>query len=334
MIPIALIAIATKRLGLERIKAAARVTAYATCVTAVIGLVGVQKARASINETGLLVGQDLIGVAPLLQDGSTFNVNGQRVHFATAHSMDGKSAILDKFQASCEAAEGGDAAVWSHIPDTSEEVNALHADKLSKMPVLRQEAGRRGFVACLVSTEASTPESLRKAAADFLKNRQKLELGRLRYATVEENATGSTVMTVWTDENFDIGALMPDPARDKPGFDPLVMQRPPNVVRVLSGAVESLPYKVFLYESKQSPTDAMDAYDRQMFAAGWVSIQPPQAMGVPHEGFEAHAYMRNGFIGYMTASKSPQGGTLVGVGETAGQPLDKEHNTRSDADGF
>ncbi|MGH7284473.1 MAG: hypothetical protein ACRELY_23360, partial [Polyangiaceae bacterium] len=113
-----------------------------------------------------------------------------------------------------------------------------------------------------------------------------------------------------------------------------IMLRPNDSVRMMSGTVEQLPYKVFLYDTKLSPKEAIDGYDAQMIAQGWVSLQLPQSMGVPHEGFELRSYMKNGFVGYVTTSKSPTGTTTVGVGETASLPLSKEAPKPSDADGF
>lgn len=335
MFQIALLAVAANKVGLQRVKGAARVAAYVGGLAFVGMAVGVHQAHAAIDNAGLRVGSDLAEVAPLLQGGSTIAVNGQRVHMGTAHSLEGKKAILDKFEAACQAGNGADKApVWTSIPDNPEDIAKMNAGKLNKLPVLRQEEGNGGYIACLVPLESMTTDSFKQQVKDFVEKHASLKVGKLRYATVQEKPEGSSVISVWTDENFDLSALLPNGDHDTPGFDPLIMQRPPSTVRMLSGAVEQLPYKVFLYSSKQSPTDLIGAYDKQMFAAGWVSVQPPQSMGVPHQGFEARAYMRDGFVGYLTASTSPKGDTLVGVAETAGEPPATQRKTPGDADGF
>lgn len=334
MIQFALMAVAAKRLGFERVKAVGRVVAYSTGVAILFGAVGAHKARAAMTETGYQVGQDLAAVAPFLNNQSTINVNGQRVHFSAAATNEGVTAVLDKFQATCQQAGGADATVWSSLPTTPEDIKALHADKLTQMPVLRQQQGSKGFVVCLVPTTSMTAESFRAATVGFIHDHKSLQLGRLRYATVNESPTGSSVVTVWTDENFDLGALVPDPDHDKPGVDPEVMLRPSDAVRMMSGTVEQLPYKVFLYDTKLSPKEAIDSYETKMIAQGWASIQVPQSMAMPHDGFELRSYMKDGFVGYVTASKSPKGTTIVGVGETAKLPPAGGSSKLSDADGF
>ncbi|MGH7284077.1 MAG: hypothetical protein ACRELY_21330, partial [Polyangiaceae bacterium] len=225
MIQLALMAVAANKIGLHRIKAVGRVLAYTTGVTLVIGAIGVHKARAAVAETGFQVGQDLAAVAPFLKNTSTINVNGQRVHFSSAESLEGTTAILDKFQATCQQAGAADAAVWTNLPTTPEDIKALKAEhKLDKMPVLRQEQGRNGYIACLVPTKTMTADAFRAATRSFLEDHKSLQLGRLRYATVKESPTGSSVITVWTDEDFDLGALIPDPDHDKAGgVDPQIM---------------------------------------------------------------------------------------------------------------
>jgi len=332
MIQIALMALAAKKLGTHRIAGIARTSAYCGVVMVAAGTLGMHKARAAAVETGFRVGEDLAAVAPMLEGASTLNVNGQRIHFAASTTLDGASVVLDKFQKSCQIGEGGDAPVWSSVP-TDEQMKAT-GGTIKKMPVIREDKPQGGFIACLVSSDPMSMNTLKSQITGFVKNHSALQIGKLRYATVHESPTGSSVITVWSDENFDLAALIPDPKQDKPGTDPAIMMRPDQSTRMLSGLVESMPYKVFLYESKQSPKEAIDAYDTKMMATGWAAVTAPQMVTAPHEGFEARSYIRDGFIGYVTTSVGPTGGTLIGLGETASPTLDKHEKVVGDADGF
>jgi hypothetical protein len=330
MLQIALVAYAARKLGTSRFFGVARVAAYGGVVAVAVGGFGMHKARAAAAETGLRIGDDLAAVAPMLQGANTLNVNGQRVHFGAAATLDGAKVVLDKFEASCQTGAGGNAAVWEAIPNPEDIKDA----KIEKMPIFRSEKGPNGFIACLVPVKGQDPTAFMASVKNFFDNHASLQIGKLRYANVHESATGSTVTTVWTDDNFDLAALIPDGSHDSPGIDPAVMMRPDNTVRMLSGVAEGMPYKAFLYESKQSPKEALDSYETKMIAAGWVSIAVPQMAVTRHDGFEAHSYMRNGFIGYLTASKSPTGSTLIGIGETASPAPDKKSSTMVDSDGF
>ncbi|MEO8801369.1 MAG: hypothetical protein ABI551_25995 [Polyangiaceae bacterium] len=338
MIGFAVYAVLSKKLGPSRMKGIARVTVYGGVIAVTVGAIGIHKARAAVDQAGLHIGEDLSAVAPLLRNGNTFVVNGQELHMAAAESLDGVSGILDKFQSSCEAAEGGDAPVWTNIPTMmtiSSPTASAAAANITKMPIYRSEQGNRGFVACIIPPTGSTPQNIVASFRHFMKDGGSLLVGRLRYATVSTKATGSSVITAWTDENFDLGALLPDGKQDKPGEDPGVMLRPDGTHRMLSGRVLNLPYRVFAYQTSGSAAAAMNAYDQKMFAAGWISIQTPQAAIVPHEGFEAHAFMRDGFIGYATASAGPQGQTVMGIAETATRPAqDTPRGATKDSDGF
>jgi hypothetical protein len=336
MIQLALLAYAAKKLGNNRLVAISRTAAYVGVVLIGAGGIGMHKARAAVAENGIKLGDDLAAMLPLLKDGSTLNVNGQRVHFASARTLEGTHAVLDKFQSSCESGEPGSVPVWNALPDPTDPTEGKKLADINKLPVLRNEQGQKGFIVCMIPSQKQTADGFKASLIAFMEHHASLQLGKLRYAKVEEDATGSNVVTVWTDENFDIAAFVPaDASQDTQGIDPGIMSRPEKSTRLLSGIVENLPYKVFLYQTSETPKEAIDAYDTQMIAKNWVSVTAPQMAGTPHEGFEAHAYMRDGFVGYVTTSKGPTGQTIIGVGETAGmQQPDKNSMTVKDSDGF
>jgi hypothetical protein len=307
---------------------------YGCAVMAAAGGIGMHKARAAIVERSYQAADDLAAVAPMLQGATTFTMNGQRVHFSTASTLDSAKVVLDKFESSCQTGSGGNAQVWTAIPNDPSDLTDTQK-RIDKLPIFRSEDGPHGFIACMVPTKEQDAAGLLASIKGFLLEHASLQIGRLRYASVNESATGSKVTTVWTDDNFDLAALIPKEGQDAPGGDPGVMSRPTDAVRMLSGAAENTPYRVFLYETKQSPKAAIDAYDATMFAAGWVSVVPPQLVAAnTHEGYEAHAYMRDGFVGYATTSVGPNGATIVGIGETATPPADKKNMTVRDSDGF
>lgn len=327
MIQLALVAVLAKKVGTKRLHAIGRTTVYTGAVLFLLGAVGLHKARAAVAEKGLQFGDDMAALGPLLQDVKTLDVNGQVVHVSTASTLEGTKAVLDRFEASCEKGQGGGAPVWNSIPETKDVVNSGTA--LTKIPIFRTQSGERGMIACLVpTTDAKTRDaSIRRYLAG---DTDTLSAGKLRYAHVSGGATGTSVITMWTDEAFDIGALMPDPDHDKPGSDPGVMLRPADAHRMLTSKAEGLPYQIYAYQTKQSPKEAIDSYDKEMIANGWVTIGLPQMAVVPHEGAEAHAYMRNGFIGYTTAATGVDGMTFIGVAETAKLPKPSQADKAGD----
>lgn len=337
MIVFALYAAALKRIGAPRIKGAVRVLAYTSVVSIAVGAVTAHKAEAALGEQSLAIGENFANLMGNMQDAHLFNINGQTVHTSSSHSLEGKKALLDKFEAACKAEEGGDAPVWNEIPDHPEQ-SALPTSTLSSLiPIVRHDQGDKGTVVCITPTKTASERTLHDSWKAFQASGNLNEIGRLRYVFVTEGTAGSTVLMIWTEGDFNMKALMPQPGHDSPGEDPKVLMRPQGSNRIVNATVAGLPYQVYGYQSSDSTDKVMADYDKQMFAAGWMSVANPMMVDAPNAGGIGHAYMKNGAIGYVTASPGPDGHTLIGMAEVAGPLPDgfklKDHTVRN-ADGF
>jgi hypothetical protein len=342
MFHLALIAIATKKYGSVKVRGVGRVLAYSAGLSLVIGAVGIHKARAEVGEQGLKFGEDMVSLAPMMQDVKTFHLNGQVVHTAATTSLEGVNAVLDKYEASCKSALGQDAPVWDSLPDTSKEPTSKQREAgmmLSTVPIIRQVNHDKGMIACFVPTKDSpthTKRALGEALADFQKTGNFSAIGKFRYAYVKESATGSMIITVWSDGDFSVKALMPEPGQDAQGEDPTVMMRPEQGQRMFTGTVDALPYKVYAYRSKLAPAAAIQAYDDAMEKAGWMSVKNPVFEGMPHVGSEGRAYIHSdkGVAGVVSATLGPDGTTTIGIAEVTSGKIQTPIQGPKDSDGF
>jgi hypothetical protein len=318
MFYVALYALAAKKFGGARFNGALRVAAYTTAVTVAFGAIGAHKARAAVAEKGLEFGEDMASLASMVKGANTFRLNGQVVHASSTDSLEGMKTILDKYDAACRANGGAEAPVWEALPNTAGEP-PKDGGNLTMMPILRQETQGKGMVACFVPDKSRehTSRSLQAALQEFQETGNLGAVGRFRYAYVREGTTGSSITTVWTDGSFNVKALMPEEGRDAQGTDPVTMKRPGNVLRMFTGTVDGLPYRVYGYRSKEDPKTVIDEYDHQMESAGWLSVANPIYEGMPHQGSEGRSYIQSdkGLGGVISAVRSPEGDTMVGVAE-------------------
>jgi len=255
MFQLLLFGILAKKLGASKIRGALRVAGYTVGVSAALGAVGVHKARAAFEEKGMELGADMATLSSLVHNANTFTLNGQRIHMGTSTTLEGMNTVLDRFEASCKAAEGGNVAVWNSVPDmstaTPEEKAA--AGSLTAIPILRTQKGNKGTIACIVPSAASTPHTARAVATavdTFSETGHLSELGKLRYAYVTEGRTGTSVATIWTDDDFNMRALVPEDGSnaDTPGTDPSLMKRPAQAQRLLTGTVEGMAYRIYAFK--------------------------------------------------------------------------------------
>jgi hypothetical protein len=343
MFQLVLVAALAKKLGASRLRGAVRVVGYTTAVTLAVGTVSVHKARAAFEEKSMDLGADMASLASLVGDAHTFTLNGQRIHMGTATTLEGIDAVADKFESSCKTAEGGDVPVWDSIPDVANKPDAEKAKTadLTAIPILRHKEGNKVTVVCFVPSSASVPHSARAVAAavdSFQQTGHLSAVGKMRYAYLSTSATGTSVATIWTDEEFDIQALVPKAgtSEDTPGSDPALMARPQQSQRLLTGSVEGMPYRIFAYNVQGTPQTAIANYDDQMIKNGWLSLNDPAYENAPHEDAEMRGYMvKDGRQGYVVAFSDKEHHTMMGVVEVGPEGLAKmPTKPAADSDGF
>src|SRR5450432_2318642 len=143
MFQLILLGIVAKKFGSSRVRGFARVAGYTVAVSVALGAVGVHKARAAFQEKGMELGADMATLSTLVHNANTFTLNGQRIHMGTATTLEGMTTVLDKFETSCKAAEGGDVTVWNSIPEMTAE-NKGKYQGLTAMPIVRTQNGNKG----------------------------------------------------------------------------------------------------------------------------------------------------------------------------------------------
>jgi hypothetical protein len=338
MLNFALYTLAARKIGGSRLHGALRVTAYATGLTLVLGAVGAHKARAALGEKGLEFGEDVASFSSMMKDAHTFRLNGQTIHTNSATTLEGVTTVLDRYEGICKSATGGDTPVWTTLPVMTDEPPKKPA-KLSTMPILRQQVGEKGMIACFVPRDSSGQHSQRafsEALKEFKETGNFSAIGMFRYAYVRGSNTGSMVITVSTDANFNVKALMPEAGKDTQGSDPSVMIRPDHADRLFTGTIDGLPYKVYAYRTHDSVSQVIGDYDAKMEKAGWLSVNNPIFEGGPHEGNDGHAYINGdkGFAGVVSAMGGANGDTMVGIAEVTDGKIQAPTSLPKDADGF
>lgn len=332
MIGLAVLYVAAEKYGITKhVASAVRAGAYAFVAATAVGAFSIHKAHAALGEKGLTLGEDLASLSSVLQDANTITINGQRIHLATGVTTKGRAEILDDFVASCKKNAPPDTQVWNTLPDPEDP----NPKAIESMPIYREEKGNRGLALCIAPTASTPKRSFQDALNAFFETGEMSELGRFRYVYVTEGKTGSAVVSAYTDEKFNISALAPendDGTADRTGSDPQVMLRPADGVRLLSASVEGLPYRAYAYHTHTSVQATMEAYDAQMHAAGWVSVEHPMFAAAPHEG-EIRGYLKNGTVGFATATTDEKGITMLAIGESGGLDHAKPQQPK-DSDGF
>jgi hypothetical protein len=297
-----------------------RVAVFGSFVSVGVGTCAFQSsARAEVREASMTVGAEMIELADLLRDPHAVSINGERMNVASGSSGDGVHATLDRFEAHCRAHEGVTADVWRKLGAASEAAGVRSPG--SPFNVLRDENEREGTVVCLVKPDGHPAKPVFEALGDFARTHDLGALGALRYVYVRRARTGagSTLVTAWTDDKFDLGAMLPDEASEPAGTDSPSAPRPPgDTHRLLSARIEGTPYGVRVYQSSASSADVYGAYDRAMGASGWKRLT---AFGVAPAGpddSKGHGYLKDGVLVAVSAQPDPNGGSVVSIGDLGG----------------
>jgi hypothetical protein len=114
-------------------------------------------------------------------------------------------------------------------------------------PTLRQGDANHGFVVCLNE--------------------------RLRYAYVEREQAGSSVLQMWSEQPLRPVEMFPE-SGDAPGRDLGGIPRPPGARRLLSAAELDQPYGVAIYAGTKAPPREVAEFYRQSLR-GW-QLAPPK----------------------------------------------------------
>lgn len=297
----------------ERLRGAVRVTAYIAAIGLVTGAIGFNNARAEVKDKSLDIGRSLLPLKDLLKEPHQVDLSGEHAWMSTG-VVKGESVkdVLDRFETHCH--QGGAKGTWLQATDIKP--NEIDVSKLD-LSVMRTEKGtEEGSILCFVKGDG-TPDGLFDKVAAFNKSHDLESFGRVRYAYAKTDASGTYVMSLWTDGALHIDKLVPKPGFE-PGSDDPSMARPIASLRTGSARIEGTTYGAHTYVSTASPVDVARAYDQEMKDKGWFGIQPPVDQ-VDGPG-ELRAYKKDSVIVSFKAAPSQnlKGKTIVATAEMGG----------------
>ncbi|MEO6420275.1 MAG: hypothetical protein ABIP39_12740 [Polyangiaceae bacterium] len=284
-------------------------SAYAAAVFAVATGCSIHSAKAAIGEQQLELGRDLLPLAEFLQESKVLEINGQRAHIASTSVQGDLSAVLDRYEAHCLGAKSVLSEGWKLAKE--EDRHEAEA-KLLKLTVSREEKEDEGTVACVVKG-ARSAKSFTEAAQTFAKSGDFGAFGKLRYVYAKRGSGGSTfVMTVWTDDTFELGKMLPQPGQDVAGGDLAEVPRPPQSQRIFVTALSGAPFSTRVYQSAAKPEAALAFYDDAMKASGWID-------GTTDHAGSGRVYLKNGTEIVVATRVDDRGQTSIAIAEV-GRP--------------
>jgi hypothetical protein len=293
-----------------------RVATYATVLSVGFGVWGIRSAKAELADKALDIGKDLAAIADVMGEATELNLNGQRVHIGTGISSSSLADVLGQYEKRC--GEGGSTfADLAHAVGTPDGVpDAKHPNTLSTAGVSRREKPGEGVVFCAVSAKHAERQAV-DVFEEFAASHNLGVFGQVRYAYVKALANGRTqMMTMWTDESFDLDALVPDPGKEAPGKDSELMPRPTNARRLLSAEVTGTPYAVRIYESRTSSADITKFYSDFAAAHEFIAVvDKPGDHADDASNVERIAFEKDGVMLVVVAQQSAGGGSVVTVAE-------------------
>lgn len=256
-----------------------RVTALAAVIALGVGAFSYQHARGQLAESLLGAGAQMMLISDAeRQDAPRQMVlNGQRIQFSTGIAPYSVDDVLDRFEARCEQI---DAELMEQLSETL----AMHPDPerearaASSSPVLRDENGGSGYVACLdLGSERVDTHALLQRFQRFERTRDLHAIGDLRYVYAQPIGDGerSHFVALWTDGSLRLGEIFPEDGGDARGEDPPGVPRPPGARRVLSAYESGDPQRATFYQTSELDEGGLASfYRRELSASGWTLLEP------------------------------------------------------------
>lgn len=290
----------------------ARLTLFLLASAAVLIYVDYRAARATVMERLLGIGQRM---APYLDDGRAteaprqVRLNGVKLYVAAGQTPHPPAFVKrwyqDRYAAKDEA-----------LDEIGQQLKK-HGALPPEAPALNQLAfgnEQVGGLAALDFGERLGADALKARLERFAGTGSLGEIARLRYVWWEKTGQGGTrFLTVWTDDSFDLGKLMPTERRDADGFDLEDVPRFPGTVRVLSAEERGMPQRVVVYDGPGSAETAQLFYRARLRTLGW-DEDATHAKLLERQGKHGGKWgNRKGHEVVLDLSSSPQGVTVVAI---------------------
>lgn len=301
-----------------------RVTALGVVLLAIAGAFSYQRARGQIGESLLGAGAQMMLMADAERQDAPRRmlINGQRIHFSTGVAPYSVGALLDRFQASCESIDAG-------LMERMQEALAMAPDPdreriaASRSPVIRDENGGNGYVACLdLGRENVELTELLERFRRFERTRDLHDVGDLRYVYAQPMGDGSRshFVALWTEGSLRLGEIFPEDRVDARGEDPDDVPRPPGAIRTLSAFEEGDPQRATFYQTEELDEASLASFYRRVLPQnGWTLLEDEEARSrVPADVRPALVAERGDRLVWLAFSTQPDGTVDTAVIETGG----------------
>jgi len=263
-----------------------RLGAFIATGLIVTAVVSVRSARAQVNEGLRHLARQLMPYAEqgVMESPRRVVLNGESLYLSMGTTRDGVEAVLDYYEARCARTSGR----------LSESIRALdHADfnqlwapgarRAASIETVRFGDADGGYVACLdVGETRLNPQEILRRAESMIASGDLSRYGELRYAYVTRGTTGTRILTVATQGQFNILRLFPDQG-DAPGADIPGLARYPQMRRVISAYEDGVPNKLGVYTVRAPAAQVRGWYREQMTRRGWTVLDLPRDRRLPSE---------------------------------------------------
>ncbi len=241
------------------------------------------RARAQVSEGLWDLGSQMMRFADAREQDTPRDLllNGQVLRFSSGTALRSADEVLDFFEGRCHEADGG----------IEEQIQALRSGRpdvfdreAPDSPVLREDDGHHGYVACVDFGQSLSVTELGGRIARFNQTHDVGDIGDMRYVFVEqyerEGRTTTHFVVMWTHGAFDLDRMFPEEG-DAPGRDVEGVGRPPEARRVLSSWERGQPYTISVYQARGDEADLESFYRRSLAHEGWTLVEGDRPSDAP-----------------------------------------------------
>jgi hypothetical protein len=234
------------------------------------------RARAQLGERAIVLGRTVAGALHDYPGTTPMTLNGQRLSLNSTSTQQPIAAVLDRFLAVCNRADGG---MQRYLDGLRSAQPKLPVEATwSRLATFRNERAHEGTAACIARDPSDAPfTDLVSRLAASVEHEDLARLGQFRYVFARKSSTtGLThVVSVWSRGPLKILEMVPD-GRDVPGGDLVLGVRPAKSLRVVRAEAEGTGFEASLYESTNPPEQTLASYDAALRARGYVPVAAPQ----------------------------------------------------------
>lgn len=287
-------------------------TVFVGCVCVAVSAWLTHRARAQVDEIMMGVGAQMMRYEGARRQDAPrpLVLNGARILMASGSTAHDVERVLDWFEARCQERDG---RLAEQIRELAGANDIDDANPALLDATLRNDAGDRGYVACLdTGGERLDPTAIVERVNRYLESGDLADVGHLRYVFAERSERGAHFVAYWTEGALPVGEMFPETG-DAPGVDPAGIPRPEGARRVLSAWEEAEAQSMTIWtDSAESPEELERFYRQRLPAEGWSLVEPEGGLPSTGEG-RALVVDRDGSMATLVLSADPDGRGVVTV---------------------